>query len=102
MESLTTTAVFTTDVGWIEAVAFHPKHGIVAAAGRGDFRKASFRACGILTIRRNPIVVWQGHSAPIKAIAFSPDGGWLYSASTDNTIRKWNVNKPKEQSMIVG
>ena len=32
-----------------------------------------------------------GHSERIGAVAFSPDGSWLVSASDDCTIRVWNV-----------
>jgi hypothetical protein len=33
----------------------------------------------------------RGHSASITALAFSPDSGWLISASRDNTVRFWKV-----------
>lgn len=33
----------------------------------------------------------QGHHDRINAVAFSPDGSWLVSASDDCTIRVWNV-----------
>lgn len=31
------------------------------------------------------------HSAPIRALAFTPDGQFLYSAGADGYVRKWNV-----------
>jgi WD40 repeat protein len=32
-----------------------------------------------------------GHSNAIEMVRFSPDGGRLYSASKDETIREWDV-----------
>jgi cytochrome c len=36
-----------------------------------------------------PTTVFEGHTAPIAAIAASPDGAWLASASWDRTVRLW-------------
>lgn len=35
-----------------------------------------------------------GHTNSISALAASPDGRWLYSASYDHTIRIWNLQAP--------
>ena len=37
-------------------------------------------------------VVLQGHTGPIRAIAFSPDGRWLVSGSFDKTARLWDLD----------
>ncbi len=37
-----------------------------------------------------------GHAAPVKGLAFSPDGAKLYSASADKTLRAWNLADGKQ------
>ncbi len=68
--------------GAVNAVAFL-KDGRVATAG-ADAR------IGIWTRGRpKPDTVLEGHSGPIVALAVSPDGVTLASASWDHTIRLW-------------
>jgi WD40 repeat protein len=39
--------------------------------------------------------VLRGHSNVIQGLAFSPDGAWLASASSDQTLRVWDVGSVK-------
>ncbi|WP_217240966.1 WD40 repeat domain-containing protein [Streptomyces sp. AC555_RSS877] len=30
-----------------------------------------------------------GHTGPVAAVAFSPDGAWLATTGTDSSVRIW-------------
>lgn len=73
--------------------------GITALAF--DF-KGQYLAAGIYSQSGVSVRVWNfetqeklfelhGHQDRVNAVAFSPDGSWLVSASDDCTIRVWNV-----------
>ena len=66
----------------VNAVAFL-KDGRMATAG-ADAKIALWTAG-----RQQPDEVFEGHTAPIVALAVSPDGATLASASWDSTARLW-------------
>lgn len=68
----------------VNAVGFL-KDGRVVTAG-ADGRIALWRAG-----RQQPDTVFEGHSAPIAALAVSPDSSMLATASWDRTVRLWSV-----------
>ena len=44
----------------------------------------------------------KGHTSWVRSIAFSPDGKTLASASSDSTIKLWDVATGKEQATLEG
>ena len=48
------------------------------------------------------ILTLTGHTAPVKAIAFSPDGQLVASGSGDKTIRLWNKETGQSELTLVG
>jgi WD40 repeat protein len=46
--------------------------------------------------------VLTGHTNFVNALAFSPDGSWLATASMDRTVRIWHVATGTERHMLTG
>jgi cytochrome c len=75
-----------------QVLRFHAD-AVNAVALLGDGRAATAGADGRIAIwtsgKAQPDAVLEGHTAPIVALAVSPDGAMLASASWDQTIRLW-------------
>jgi cytochrome c len=74
--------------GAVNAVAFL-RDGRVATSGE-DARIAIWKAG-----EQTPSMVLEGHAAPVVALAISPDGATLASASWDHTARLWPLASGK-------
>jgi cytochrome c len=75
-----------------QVLRFH-SDAVNAAAWLRDGRAATAGADGRIAIwtsgKTEPDAVLEGHTAPIVALAASPDGATLASASWDHTVRLW-------------
>src|SRR5213080_4004302 len=75
-----------------QVLRFH-YDAVNAVALLGERRAATAGPDGRIAIwtfgKAEPDVVFEGHTAPIVALAASPDGATLASASWDHTVRLW-------------
>src|SRR4051794_40602342 len=77
-----------------QVLRFHAD-AVNAVALLKDGRAATAGADGCIAIwtfgKTEPDIVLEGHTAPIVALAASPDGATLASASWDHTVRLWSI-----------
>jgi WD40 repeat protein len=81
----------------------------VGALGLALFGTAFLPGQGETPPRREPVAILKQlgsdtlrHGAPVRALVWSGDGKWLYSAAQDGTIARWNMATGKEQIRFVG
>src|SRR6185369_6318969 len=54
-----------------------------------------------VALAQNP-AEFKGHTNYVYAVAFSPDGGTLATASFDNTVKLWDYKTGKEKTTLKG
>ena len=83
--------VFQGHTGWVHdvAIASSPSPLIVSCAGDKTVRVWDL----VAGKERN---VFRGHEYRVWAVAIAPDAGFALSASTDATVRLWDLNEPSK------
>ncbi len=79
----------------VRSLAFRPDGKVLACGGgRGEIVQAPLGGN-----KAGPPLF--GHSSSVNALSFSHDGAFLSSASSDSTVRLWNVTDPNTQSIVL-
>ncbi len=66
------------------------------AVGGGGIHGGEKGIIQIWSLEKDSLIAGlSGHDSGVSAVKISPDGGRLYSASFDNTIKIWNLNENK-------
>jgi len=92
--------------GFAEQVLRFHSGAVNAVVFLGNRRMASAGADGRIAIwtagRSQPDTVLTGHTAPIVALAVSPDGATLASASWDGSVRLWSLDGSATSRVLEG
>jgi WD40 repeat protein len=81
------------------AIAFSPDGGRVAITS-GGYPDCPPGAWDVAT--GTPVAVLEGHEGPVAAVAWSPDGATLATASIDHTARLWDATTGKPRQTLAG
>ena len=80
------------------------RDALVTLYGRAELKGEGNSVAKLLATSdgKAALAVDGGHIGALLDVAFSPDGQWLASASVDNTIRIWDVERGQELQTLPG
>ncbi len=104
------------NLGSVYCVAFSPDGNSLAVAHDEDFGASKDESGAIIAIGREPKgrglvklydvatgkvqLVLAGHTLNVAAVAFSPDGSALATASYDQTVKIWNLSTKQVEATL--
>jgi serine/threonine protein kinase len=74
----------TAEGGWLLCAAISPDGRQIACGGKEGLTLWSLE-------NGQPLGIFEGHDLPVMSVAFAPHGRWLFSGSSDKTLRLWDV-----------
>lgn len=78
---------YLTHGGVVRTVAYSPVNSsVIASAGDTGTIK-------LWDLQNDTVITFRGHTHPVNALAFSPNGRWLVSGSDDYTFKVWDVSQ---------
>ncbi len=81
----------------VRSIAFRPNGKMLACgSGRGEIAQSP-----IGEKSGSPPQPMLGHSSSVNSLSFSPEGDFLASASSDSTVRLWNMTSTSTQSIVL-
>jgi WD40 repeat protein len=63
-----------------------------------DFLTSSFKIWNIA--ERRVLAMFKGHTSPVYSVDFSPDGRFLVSGSSDNSVRIWRMRDGSSKKLL--